>query len=323
MLLKNIDDKNEQFQQLEYLYKSSNSESQKKLIKEDLNRIKKGFETEKDNAYYLNFYLKDSENTIVLHDLRLEHNGLTAQIDHLLINRLEIVVLESKSFAGTLEIKNDNSMEVSSSNGHITSYPNPLEQCKRHTQLLKSLLREAGYEKNTFFKNIPFKSYVLVNPKTVIKNKTLPTGFIKSDNFISFWRGNKDSANFIKSLNLVLGMKNRDSIKEIAEFLFSQHKPISFDYSIKYKTPEKENVTAKENAPILDSLKILNDIKNYRKSISQKKKIKPYMVFSDKTLDEIINKKPSNKAELLLINGFGSVKVNEYGDEILKILCQK
>jgi hypothetical protein len=36
---------------------------------------------------------------VVIHDLRIEHRGRVAQIDHLLINRvLDIFVLESKNY---------------------------------------------------------------------------------------------------------------------------------------------------------------------------------------------------------------------------------
>ena len=135
MILKQTDNKTSQLKILEKLLEESTSDSQKELIKKDYYKLKNGYEAEKENSYLIDFYLKDSKNTIVLHDLRLDHDGLTAQIDHLLINRLEILILESKSFKGYLEIKKDNSLEVSY-NGKITSYPNPLEQAKRHAEVV-------------------------------------------------------------------------------------------------------------------------------------------------------------------------------------------
>ena len=44
------------------------------------------------------------------------------------------------------------------------------------------------------------------------------------------------------------------------------------------------------------------------------------MVFSDKTLSELLAKSPTNLEELEDINGFGPVKVQEYGAAILEIL---
>ncbi|PKN12574.1 MAG: hypothetical protein CVU69_05935 [Deltaproteobacteria bacterium HGW-Deltaproteobacteria-4] len=52
-----------------------------------------------NSAYYLDFNYKDSQNWAANHDLRIEHRGRVAQIDHLLINRLlDIFVLESKNY---------------------------------------------------------------------------------------------------------------------------------------------------------------------------------------------------------------------------------
>ena len=45
----------------------------------------------------LNFYLKDNKNVIVLYGLRIEYNGENVQIDHMLITRFGIELIESKS----------------------------------------------------------------------------------------------------------------------------------------------------------------------------------------------------------------------------------
>lgn len=37
-------------------------------------------------------------------------------------------------------------------------------------------------------------------------------------------------------------------------------------------------------------------------------------------MDELIEKMPRNRNELIKINGFGDVKAEKYGDEILRIL---
>ncbi len=43
------------------------------------------------------------------------------------------------------------------------------------------------------------------------------------------------------------------------------------------------------------------------------------MIFSNNTLEQLVERKPSNKEELLAIDGFGKVKVDNYGDEIEKL----
>ncbi|MGL5202662.1 DNA helicase RecQ [Cetobacterium sp.] len=58
----------------------------------------------------------------------------------------------------------------------------------------------------------------------------------------------------------------------------------------------------------------------YRTETAAELRVPPYVVFSDKTLIEICNYKPRNKAELLGVNGMGEVKFQKYGDSILSIL---
>ena len=42
------------------------------------------------------------------------------------------------------------------------------------------------------------------------------------------------------------------------------------------------------------------------------------MVFSDKTLKEIVEKLPKTKGDMLKISGVGEVKYNKYGEVFLK-----
>ena len=53
---------------------------------------------------------------------------------------------------------------------------------------------------------------------------------------------------------------------------------------------------------------------------SRKEKIKPYYIFNDAQMEDIIEKNPQSKEELLKVSGFGNVKVEKYGEEILNIL---
>ena len=329
MILKQTDNKTSQLKIVEKLLEESTSDSQKELIKKDYYKLKNGYEAEKENAYLIDFYLKDTKNTIVLHDLRLEYSGLTAQIDHILIHRLEILILESKSFKGYLEIKKDNSLEVSY-NGKITSYPNPLEQAKRHAEVVKKILIANNIISDGFFSfGYEINTQVAINPNTTVKNETLPELFSKADIFITEWRKRNDNIGFIKAAKLLLaGMKSKDEILNIGNFLLSMHKPIEFDYQKKYKIAKKEDTIKKETITKVEKTQdekiekpdIETQLKKYRYKVSVSKKIKPYMVFSDKTLSELLTKSPTNLKELEDINGFGPVKVQEYGAAILEIL---
>ena len=88
MLLKTADDKSKRLALLEDLQRSTLLDTiQKKWLREELMRLRKGIQGEKDSAYYLDQYFKHGVNHVVLHDLRFVVDGDVAQIDHLVINR--------------------------------------------------------------------------------------------------------------------------------------------------------------------------------------------------------------------------------------------
>jgi hypothetical protein len=97
---------------------------------------------EAESAYLINFYYEASPNWAVIHDLRLERNGRTAQIDHLLINRwLECYVLESKHFHAGIKITEEG--EFMRWNDYKHTYegmPSPLLQNERHITVLRDVV---------------------------------------------------------------------------------------------------------------------------------------------------------------------------------------
>ncbi|MBN1068924.1 DNA helicase RecQ [Clostridium botulinum] len=62
-------------------------------------------------------------------------------------------------------------------------------------------------------------------------------------------------------------------------------------------------------------------LKKWRKEKAFKENKKPYIIFSDTTLIDICNNKPDNVEKLLDIRGVGEKKINDYGEEILKIIA--
>ena len=50
---------------------------------------------------------------------------------------------------------------------------------------------------------------------------------------------------------------------------------------------------------------------------------KPYFIFNDRTLDELVLRKPKNYDELRLIEGIAEKKVRKYGSDILAIINGK
>lgn len=61
-------------------------------------------------------------------------------------------------------------------------------------------------------------------------------------------------------------------------------------------------------------------LRNWRNRLAEEKGIPAYVIFHQKVLDKLVEALPSTLAELETIKGFGPVKVNKYGTEILSYI---
>lgn len=68
---------------------------------------------------------------------------------------------------------------------------------------------------------------------------------------------------------------------------------------------------------------LIKKLKAFRLEQSRKENVKPYLIFTDVQMNDLIEKNPQNKAELIKVLGFGAVRVEKYGDAILNLLHQK
>jgi len=67
---------------------------------------------------------------------------------------------------------------------------------------------------------------------------------------------------------------------------------------------------------------ILKELKAYRLQKSRKENIKPYFIYNDMQLKDLIEKMPRNSRELQNVAGFGEAKTNKYGKDILQIIAR-
>lgn len=65
---------------------------------------------------------------------------------------------------------------------------------------------------------------------------------------------------------------------------------------------------------------LYNAIKQWRNSTAEKENIAPYMIFGDKTIEELVEKKPASEKELLSVFGIGTVKAEKIGTPVLRII---
>lgn len=81
---------------------------------------------------------------------------------------------------------------------------------------------------------------------------------------------------------------------------------------------EKTSVMAKDFAAADHPLLIR--LKAFRKELAKSLNVPPYVIFTDKTLEEIIEKEPVNEAELLGVSGISAKKMKQAGAEIIALV---
>jgi len=65
------------------------------------------------------------------------------------------------------------------------------------------------------------------------------------------------------------------------------------------------------NDPLFEELRVI------RKKLADEAGVPPFVIFSDKTLQDMVARKPKNEAEFLEVNGVGANKLEKYGEAFL------
>ena len=235
MLLKSADDKSKRLRLLEDLKQSPLLDAtQRDWLQKELDRMRKGIQGEKAAAHYLDNYLASSKNNLLMHDLRFEVDGEVAQIDHLLLTRAAgIMLFETKNFSGNLRINEHGEFSV---NYGVREYgiPSPLEQSRRHANVLKKLLVRLEIAPR-LGNQMEFHHIVLVDPKATITRppaKAFDTSMvIKADLFPKWHKRFVDAElGILDVLDVVKGLANvrsADTIKEWGAKLVREHRPVN------------------------------------------------------------------------------------------------
>lgn len=214
------------------------------------------------------FELKNSHiPMVVLHDLFLEVDGYTAQIDFLIVTRNRVFVLECKNLIGNIEIDSSGGFTRTLNYGKRywkEGIYSPITQNKRHLEVIKKIRMKAKgnwltkmlFEKG--FEDTYCSVVVLANPKTYLNTKyakkEVRDQVIRGDQLIAFINksnAEKNSAN----------MTEKDMM-ELAQYFYQECKENPTDYLAKYKEkfyqdeipqPEDKGVAYSENVQEKDA----------------------------------------------------------------------
>ena len=118
-------------------------------------RLRAGAEAERQMAHYLNRRFNQEPEVHVLHDLRLvddaqlEQTGASGvcQIDHLLVHRWGMFIIESKSVSQEVRVRPDGSDGDEWSRvyqGKEIGMPSPIQQARRQSEFLRVFLQRYG-----------------------------------------------------------------------------------------------------------------------------------------------------------------------------------
>lgn len=239
MIIKPADDKKHQLDELQGLLSFPGaSAATKKRIEQEIRNIQAGVRGEDEAAYEMKVHYGESKNWMVIHDLRIEHGDLVAQIDHLIINRfLEIWVCESKHFSEGVAI-NEHGEFAAFFGGKPYGVPSPVEQNNRHILILKrvfdsgavSLPTRLGFAIKPDLKGLVLvsKSARITRPKVKMENLDC---IIKNDQLFKTIDKALDEGNNPLMLAKVIG---KETLEELAREISKLHKPIQFNWAAKF-----------------------------------------------------------------------------------------
>lgn len=230
MLIKTPDDYSKRLRLLQELRESPHLDAkQKAWLRDEYWRLAPGLAGERDAAHYLDMSFSESKNHAILHDLRLEADGDTAQIDHLVVDRmLHFFLLETKTYRGNLHINEHGEFMVEYPGERRYGIESPLEQSRRHEKVLKKVLERAGIVGRA---GLPpkFVHVVMVHPKAIIHRppaKAFDTSMvIKADQFKTWHDKHIDAWGVGKVFAGMLNVHGRDTVAEWGMRLKAEHRP--------------------------------------------------------------------------------------------------
>lgn len=279
--------------------------------------VKKGLVGEKEIHYQLE---KANIGMYVLHDINLEYENLSAQIDYIIVTKLCCYFVECKNLIGNITVneKGDFIREFTYGNKKekVGMY-SPLRQAEEHRDVFKkiwntklsknplinSLKRTLG-ESN--FENSYRVLVVAANNETILNTKYAPSDIkykvLKADSLVRQIKYDLEHSN-----NNYLDSEK--GTRTWAESFLKLNVEKDIDYLEYYKN--KYNLVDSKD-------KIKERLIELRNTRSKEMKLPAYYVFTNEELDRILEVLPKTIEELNKI--LPSIKVKTHGKEIIDVI---
>ena len=85
---------------------------------------------------------------------------------------------------------------------------------------------------------------------------------------------------------------------------------------------KKAQAKARAVAACLPGGDLLTRLKHLRTDLAKKRRTKPYRIFQNRTLEDLVEARPTSREALLEVYGLGPSKVSRYGDQLLEVIRQ-
>ncbi len=238
MILKDREGAHRDIDRLEALLRDPRGDSRyRQQLDTEIRKLKAGDRGEEGVAYHLKVFFGETKNWVVLNDVRIEHDGLVAQIDHILIGRmLDVWVCESKSCSGGVRI-NERREFMTFVGGRPRGMDSPIEQNERHIRILRAVF-DAGLiamPKRLGFTLKPrFHSLILIANGAITRPKAPFPGLesvIKAEHLKDHVMTADDGSNPLDIAKLV----SSATLEDIGRQLAGLHKPIVLDWQARLR----------------------------------------------------------------------------------------
>jgi len=126
-----------------------------------------GRAAEEQMAFYLKRFFERKPDIHILNGIRLEQDGDAAQMDHLILHPYGVLIVESKSVQGKIQIKDDGQWIRWYGEKQSKGMASPVTQARLQAEFLKTVLGRAA-RSDSFFDVVPFDTLVAISDKGVI-----------------------------------------------------------------------------------------------------------------------------------------------------------
>ena len=279
-------------------------------IDKDIKLLEYGLNGEKEIEYELK---NANIGMFVIHDLNIVFEDLTSQIDYVIVTKAYTYLVECKNMIGNITINEHGEFkrEYTYNNEKIVEgIYSPFRQALRHKEILKKIwlnknnkLNILLYEKK--FDRVYKPIVVLTNSKGLLNKRYAPKNIkdvtIRSDELIEYIK--KDIDNYDKDYYL-----SKKNMEDFANGL------------LKLNVNKESYLVEKYQKSVNNDDKLIEKLKEYRKTKAHTKNIPAYYIFNDKELENLIKFKPKSLEELKKLKILEEIKIKLHGLEIINII---